>query len=76
MQIDIKLEVDINELKRLGIFYDELIKRRSDTKNELNKKTQSLEQLKNKIKQMEIDMRVASQYYHNVFENKRLLTVS
>ncbi|XP_060864243.1 uncharacterized protein LOC132940541 [Metopolophium dirhodum] len=74
-QIDIKLEVDINELKRLGIFYDELIKRRSDTKSELNKKRQSLENLKNKIKQMEIDIRVASQYYHNKFENKRLLTV-
>jgi len=76
MQIDSKLEVDINALKHLGIFYDELIRRKHDTKNELNKKRQSLEKLTNKIKLMEIDIRLASQYYHNQFENKRLLTVS
>lgn len=76
MQIDNKLEVDINALNRLNILFDELIKRKYDTKNELNKKRQSLEKLTNRIKQMEIDIRVASQYYHNEFENKRLLTVS
>jgi len=76
MQIDIKLEVDINALKRLKKFSKELKKRRHDSKNELNKKRQSLEKLTNSIKQMEIDIRVASQYYHNVFENERLLTVS
>jgi len=76
MQIDSKLEVDINALKRLGIFYNELKKRKYDTKKELNNKRQSLEKLTNKIKQMEIDIRLASQFYHNQFENKRLLTVS
>jgi len=76
MQIDIKLEADINALKRLNIFLDELIKRKYDVKNELNTKRQSLEKLTNSIKQMEIDIRVASQYYHNAFENKRLFTVS
>lgn len=76
MQIDIKLEVDINASERLKKFLEELIKRRHDTKNELNKKRRSLEKLTNIIKQMEIDIRVTSRYYHNEFENKRLLTVS
>lgn len=76
IQIDIKLETDINALKRLNIFLEELIKKRYDTKTELNKKRQSLENMTNNIKQMEIDLRLASQYYHNTDENKRLLTVS
>lgn len=76
MQIDSKLEVDINALERLGKFYTELKTRKDDTKTELNNKRQSLEKLTNKIKQMEIDIRLASQFYYNQFENKRLLTVS
>lgn len=63
-------------MKRLNIFLEELIKKRYDTKIELNKKRQSLENMTNNIKQMEIDLGLASQYYHNTEENKRLLTVS
>ncbi|XP_025200516.1 LOW QUALITY PROTEIN: cilia- and flagella-associated protein 57-like [Melanaphis sacchari] len=72
-QIDIKLEVDIDAMKSLNVSLEELIKKRFDTKTELNKKRQHLENLSNIIKQMEIDIRVASQVYHNTLENKRLI---
>jgi len=74
--MDIELETNINALKQLNIFLEELMKKRYDTKIELNKKRQSLENMTNNIKQMEIDLRAASQYYHNTEENKRLLIVS
>jgi len=60
----------------LNVSLEELVKKKSDTKNELIDKRKRLENLSSIIKQMEIDLRVASQYYHNTFENKRLLTVS
>ncbi|KAE9523980.1 hypothetical protein AGLY_015627 [Aphis glycines] len=73
-QIEIKLEVDIDAMKTLNVSLEELVKKKLDTKNELIDKRKSLENLSSIIKQMEIDLRVASQYYHNTFENKRLLT--
>lgn len=76
IKIEIKLEVDIDEMQSLNVSLEELIKKKFDTKNELINKRKRLENLTSIIKQMEIDLRVASQYYHNTFENKRLLTVS
>ncbi|XP_027851487.2 cilia- and flagella-associated protein 57-like isoform X1 [Aphis gossypii] len=73
-QIEIKLEVDIDAMKTLNVSLEELVKKKLDTKNELIDKRKSLENLSSIIKQMEIELRVASQYYHNTFENKRLLT--
>lgn len=63
-------------MKTLNVSLEELVKKKLDTKNELIDKRKSLENLSSIIKQMEIELRVASQYYHNTFENKRLLTVS
>lgn len=76
IKIEIKLEVDIDAMKSLNVSLEELIKKKSDTKTQLTNKRKRFENLSNIIKQMEIDLRVASQYYHNTFENKRLLTVS
>lgn len=76
IKIEIKLEFDIDAMKSLNVSLEELIKKKFDTKNELVNKRNCLENLSSTIKQMEIDLRVASQYYHNKFENKRLLTVS
>lgn len=75
MQNDIKLELSIKAKESLSLVLDEL-QNKYDDKTEFNKKSQILQNLSNTIKQMEIDIRVASQYYQDTSENKRLITVS